>query len=75
MSTRQSAIRDDDERSDAHARDAKREVGVIATGIVRTFDCWVIFVDEVALDELDCETGLSHATSTDNNKLVFPEEL
>ena len=46
-----------------------------AIGSVRTFDCGVILVDEVALDELDREARLADTSSSDNNELVFPEEL
>lgn len=42
---------------------------------VRTFDRGIIFIDEVALDELDCEARLAHTSSTDNDELVFPQEL
>ena len=42
---------------------------------MRTFDCRVVFVDEMALDELDCETTLSHSTTTYYHQLIFPEEL
>lgn len=44
-------------------------------GRLRTFDGRVIFVDEVALDELDGQTTLSNTTTTDYDELVFPEEL
>lgn len=44
-------------------------------GRLRTFDGRVIFVDEVALDELDGQTTLSDTTATDYDELVFPEEL
>lgn len=47
----------------------------VAIAFVRTFDCRVIFIDEVALDELDCEARLAHTSSTDDDELVFPEEL
>ena len=42
---------------------------------MRTFDCRVVFVDEVTLDELDCEAALSHSTASYHHQLVFPEEL
>jgi len=42
---------------------------------LRTFDGRVIFVDEMALDELDRQTTLSHSTTTNYHELVFPEEL
>lgn len=40
-----------------------------------TFNGRVILVDEMRLDELDGQTGLSHTSSTDYHQLVFPEEL
>lgn len=46
-----------------------------ALGVMRTFYRRVVLVDEVALDELDGETTLSHATATDDHQLVFPQEL
>ena len=46
-----------------------------ASIVMRTFNCRIVFVDEVTLDELDCETTLAHASSSDNHQLVFPEEL
>jgi hypothetical protein len=42
---------------------------------MRTFDCRVVFIDEVTLDELDCEAALSHSTASYYHQLVFPEEL
>jgi hypothetical protein len=42
---------------------------------MRTFDCRVVFVHEMALDELDCETALSHSTTAHYHQFVFPEEL
>lgn len=47
----------------------------VAIAFVRTFDCRVIFINEVALDELDCEARLAHTSSTDDDELVFPKEL
>lgn len=47
----------------------------VVSGRLRTFDGRVIFVDEVALDELDGQTTLSDTTATDYDELVFPEEL
>lgn len=41
----------------------------------RTFDSRVVFVDEVALDELDGQARLSDATTTDDDELVFTKEL
>lgn len=37
-----------------------------------TFDCGIIFVDEVALDQLDGQAGFSDTTSTDDDELVLP---
>lgn len=48
---------------------------VLSSGIVRTFDCGVIFVDEMALDELDREAGFTHTSSSNYDELVFPEKL
>ena len=42
---------------------------------LRTFDGRIVFVDEMALDELDGQTTLSDSTTTDYHELVFPEEL
>jgi len=42
---------------------------------LRTFDGRVVFVDEMALDELDGQATLSDTTTTDYHELVFPEEL
>ncbi len=41
----------------------------------RTFDGGVIFVDEMALDQLNCQTGLSHTSTSDDDQLVFSEKL
>ena len=51
--------------------------GVIsaAIGALRTFDCRVVFIDEVTLDQLDGEAALSHSTASYDHQLVFPEEL
>jgi hypothetical protein len=42
---------------------------------LRTFDGRIVFVDEMALDELDGQATLSDTTTTDYHELVFPEEL
>ena len=47
----------------------------VAIAFVRTFDCGVIFIDKVALDELNCEARLAHTSSTDDDELVFPKKL
>lgn len=36
-----------------------------------TFDCWVIFIDEMTLYQLDSQAGLSNTTSTYNNELIL----
>jgi hypothetical protein len=41
----------------------------------RTFDCRVILVDEVALDQLDGQAGLADTTTADNDELVLSQEL
>ena len=41
----------------------------------RTFDRRIIFIDEMTLDQLDGQTRLPHASSTDHDKLVLPQEL
>lgn len=42
---------------------------------MRTFDGWVVFVDEMALDKLDGQARLSDATSAYHHQLVFTEKL
>ena len=43
--------------------------------VLRTFNRRVVFIDEVALDQLDGEATLSHASSADDHQLVFSEKL
>jgi len=45
------------------------------TEVKRTLNGWVILVDEVRLDQLDCEARLADATAADYHQLVFPCEL
>ena len=40
-----------------------------------TFNCGVILVDEVALDQLDRQAGLADAASSYDDKLVFSQKL
>lgn len=40
-----------------------------------TFNCRIIFVDEVALYQLDGQTGLSDSSSAYNDELVFSQKL
>ena len=53
----------------------RRYVGVIQPRgiyeVLRTFNGGIIFVDKVALDELDCEARLADATSANDDKLIF----
>lgn len=41
----------------------------------RTFDCRVVLVDEVALDELDGQTRFTDTTTADHHQLVLSQEL
>jgi hypothetical protein len=42
---------------------------------MRTLNGRVIFVDEMRLDQLDCEARLADATTADHHQLVFSREL
>ncbi len=42
---------------------------------LRTFNCRVVLVDEVALDQLDGQAGFTHTTSTNNDQFILSEEL
>lgn len=42
---------------------------------VRVLDCWVVFVDEVTLNELNGEGRFTNTTTANNYQLVFPQEL
>lgn len=42
---------------------------------VRVLDCWIVFVDEVTLNELDGEGRFTDTTAADNYQLVFSQEL
>ena len=41
----------------------------------RTFNCGIIFIDEMALYQLDRQAGLSDSTTAHNNELVFSQKL
>lgn len=41
----------------------------------RTFNCGVVFINEVTLDELYCQARLAHTTSTYHHQLVLSKEL
>jgi hypothetical protein len=38
---------------------------------VRTLDCWIVFIDEVALDQLDGKAGLSDTAAADDHQFVL----
>lgn len=40
-----------------------------------TFNCRVVFVDKVRLDQLDGQARFAYTASTDNDQLVFSQEL
>lgn len=40
-----------------------------------TFNSWIILIDEMALDILDGQARLANTAATNNNELVFSEEL
>lgn len=41
----------------------------------RTFNRRIIFVDKVALDQLDRQTRLSDTTTADNDELILAQKL
>lgn len=41
----------------------------------RTFDCRVVLVDEVALDQLDGQARFTDTTAADDDELVLSQEL
>jgi len=41
----------------------------------QTFDCGIVFIHKVALDELDGQAGFAYATSADHDQLVFSQKL
>lgn len=49
-----------------------RELGGIA---MFTLDCWVIFIDEMALDQLDRKTRFTNTTSTDDHQFILSQKL
>ena len=52
-----------------------RAEGPVPYKNVHTFDSWIIFVDEMALDELDREARFPNTTPSDNNQFIFTEKL
>ena len=51
------------------------EVGGRGRGSVQTFNCGVIFIDEVTLDQLDGQAGFSYTTAAYHYELVLSQEL
>lgn len=43
--------------------------------VYRTFNRRIIFVDKVALDQLDRQTRLSDTTTADNDELILAQKL
>jgi hypothetical protein len=41
------------------------------SGVRRTLDCWVVFIDEMALDQLDRKTRFTDTTTADNHQFVL----
>lgn len=41
----------------------------------RTFNCRVVFVDEMTLDQLDGQARFTDTTAADHNQLIFSEKL
>lgn len=46
-----------------------------ANGRIRTFNCWIVFVDKVALDQLDGQARFAYATTANHDQFVFSEKL
>lgn len=42
---------------------------------MRTLNSWIIFVDEVRLNKLDCEAGLADTAAADHDELVLSSKL
>ena len=51
------------------------EVGGRGGADVRTFNCGIIFIDEVTLDQLDGQAGFSYTTTAYHYELVLSQEL
>lgn len=47
----------------------------IVLGLKLTFNGRVIFIDKVALDELDGQAGFTDSTASDYDKLILAKEL
>lgn len=44
-------------------------------GVRHTFDCWVVFIDEMTLDQLNRKTRFTDTTSADNHQFVLSQKL
>jgi hypothetical protein len=42
---------------------------------LRTFNCWIVLVNEVTLDKLNSEARLSYTTASDNDQFIFSKKL
>jgi hypothetical protein len=40
-----------------------------------TFNCGIIFIDEMTLYQLDCQARLSNSTTAHNNELILSQKL
>lgn len=45
------------------------------TGVQHTLDCWVVFIDEMTLDQLNRKTRFTDTTAADNHQFVLSQEL
>lgn len=45
------------------------------TGLRHTLDCWVVFIDEMTLNQLNRETRFTDTTSADNHQFVLSQKL
>lgn len=44
-------------------------------GVRHTLDCWVVFIDEMTLDQLNRKTRFTDTTSADNHQFVLSQKL
>lgn len=44
-------------------------------GVRRTLDCWVVFIDEMTLNQLNRKTRFTDTTSADNHQFVLSQKL
>lgn len=45
------------------------------TGVRHTLDCWIVFIDEMTLDQLNRKTRFTDTTSADNHQFVLSQKL